>query len=203
MLLAATGTRRGVELLPTLKKSAAALERDRVPYMLGGSLACWARGGPAVAGDLDFMMRPEDAERALASLVGAGMREERPPEQWLFKAWDGEHMVDLIFDAAGLPITDEVFERAECLDVAAMRIPVMALEDVMTTMLWAMNERSLDYEHVVQIARSLREQIDWAEVRTRTTDSPYAAAFFVLLEQLGIVTQLAEPEATKPRIRVA
>jgi len=192
-----------VELQPTLKKAAAALERDGVAYVLGGSLACWARGGPAVAGDLDFMVRPEDAERALAALVREGMREERPPEQWLLKAWDGDCMVDIIFDAAGLPINDEVFARAECLDVAAMRIPVMALEDVMTTMLWAMNERSLDYEHVVQFARSLREQIDWAEVRARTADSPYAAAFFVLLEQLGIVTQVVRAPAAKPRIRVA
>ena len=192
-----------MELLPTLKRSVAALERERVPYMLGGSLACWARGGPAVAGDLDFMVKPEDAERALAALVAEGMREERPPEQWLFKAWDGEHMVDIIFEAAGLPITDEVFARAERLDVAAMRMPVMALEDVLTTMLSAMNERSLDYEHAVQIARSLREQIDWEEVRARTADSPYAAPFFVLLERLGIVTHVAEPQTSKPRIRVA
>jgi hypothetical protein len=192
-----------VELLPTLKKSAAALERDRVPYMLGGSLACWARGGPAVAGDLDLMIKPADAERALAALVSVGMREERPPEQWLLKAWDGEHMVDLIFEAAGLPITDDVLARADRLSVGAMSIPVMSLEDVLTTKLCAMNERSLDYEHAVQIARSLREQINWEEVRARTANSPYAAPFFVLLERLGIVTHVAEPAASKPRIRVA
>lgn len=192
-----------MELLPTLKRSAAALERGRVPYMLGGSLACWARGGPAVAGDLDFMVRPVDAERALAVLVDIGMREERPPEDWLLKAWDGDHMVDIIFEGAGLPITDEVFARAERMDVAAMRIPVMALEDVMTTMLCAMNERSLDYEHALQIARSLREQIDWGEVRARTADSAYAAPFFTLLDRLGIVPEMAEPQISKPRIRLA
>ena len=156
-----------MELLPTLKKAAAALERERVPYMLGGSLACWARGGPAVAGDLDLMVKPVDAERALEALLGVGMREER-----LLKAWDGDHMVDLIFEAAGLPITDEVFARADRISVAAMSIPVMALEDVLTTKLFAMNERALDYEHPLQIARSLREQVDWAEVRARTAQSP-------------------------------
>ena len=192
-----------MELLPTLKKAAAALERDRVPYLLGGSLACWARGGPAVAGDLDFMVKPADAERALAALVGVGMREERPPEQWLLKAWDGEHMVDLIFEAAGLPITDEVLARGDRLSVGAMSMPVMALEDVLTTKLTAMNERSLDYEHVVQIARSLREQIDWDAVRDRTADSPYAAPFFTLVERLGIAPRLATRETSKPRIRVA
>jgi hypothetical protein len=192
-----------VELLPTLKKSAAALEREAVPFMLGGSLACWARGGPAVAGDLDLMLKPEDAERALATLVGIGMRPDHPPEQWLLKAWDGDYMVDLIFAGAGLPITDEVFARADELSVGAMSIPVMALEDVLTTKLWAMNERSLDYEHVLQIARSLREQIDWDTLRTRTADSPYAAPFFTLVERLGVAPRIAEPEATKPRIRVA
>jgi hypothetical protein len=192
-----------VELLPTLKKASAALEHERVPYMLGGSLACWARGGPAVAGDLDLMVKAADVERALAALVSVGMRGERPPEQWLLKAWDGDHMIDIIFEAAALPITDEVLARADRLSVGAMSIPVMALEDVLTTMLCAMNERSLDYEHAVQIARSLREQINWDEVRARTADSPYAAPFFVLLERLGIVTRVPAPAASKARIRVA
>jgi len=202
-VLGPNGYSADVELLPTLKKAAAALESDRVPFLLGGSLACWARGGPDVAGDLDFMVKPVDAERALAALVGVGMREERPPEQWLLKAWDGDHMVDLIFEAAGLPITDEVFARGERLSVGAMSMPVMALEDVMTTKLTAMNERALDYEQVLQIARSLREQIDWEEVRARTADSPYAAPFFTLIERLGIAPRMATPEVSKPRIRVA
>jgi hypothetical protein len=192
-----------VDLIPTLKKSAAALEREGVPYLLGGSLACWARGGPAVAGDLDFMVKPADAERALGALLEIGMREERPPEQWLLKVWDGDHMVDLIFEAAGLPITDEVLARGDRMSVNAMSIPVMALEDVLTTKLWAMNERSLDYEHVLQIARSLREQIAWDELRARTAESPYAAPFFTLVERLGICPALAAPETSKPRIRVA
>ena len=43
----------------------------------------------------------------------------------------------------------------------------------------------------------------WNEVRARTADSPYAAPFFTLVERLGIVPHAAEPQATKPRIRVA
>jgi hypothetical protein len=192
-----------MELIPTLKKSAGALERSGVPFMLGGSLACWARGGPAVAGDLDFMVRPADAEQALSALVAAGLRAERPPEQWLLKAWDGDHMVDLIFEPAGLVMTDDVFERAEPLSVCAMKMPVMALEDVLTTKLHALDERSLDYEQVLGIARSLREQIDWSALRARTAATPYAAPFFTLVEGLGIAAPAAAPEATKPRIRVA
>jgi hypothetical protein len=40
---------------------------------------------------------------------------------------------------------------------------------------------------VLELARSLREQIDWSFVRERTSDSPFASAFFTLVEELGIV----------------
>jgi len=50
-----------------------------------------------------------------------------------------------------------------------------------------MREHELDYESVVQMARPVREQVDWKDVRSRTDDSPYAAAFFTLAEELGIL----------------
>jgi predicted nucleotidyltransferase len=175
-------------MMDTLKKSAAALRDAGVPFMLGGGLAAWARGGPESNHDLDLMLKPEDADTALDVLAEAGMRPERPPEGWLYKAWDENHvMVDLIFEPTGLSITDETFERAEDMEVEAVSMKVMSLEDVFVTKLLAMDEQSLDYKPVLQMARSLREQIDWDDVRARTP-SPYAAAFFTLAEELGILS---------------
>jgi predicted nucleotidyltransferase len=171
----------------TLKKAAGALRQENVPFMLGGGLAVWARGGPDTDHDLDLMLKPEDAERALDVLEAEGMQPERPPEHWLFKAYDGEVLVDLIFEPSGLPIDDDVFSRAEELDVYAVRMLVMPIEDVLVTKLRAMGEHQLDYEAVLEIARVLREQIDWDDVRERTADSPYARAFFALVEELGVV----------------
>ena len=74
----------------TLKKSVAAFREADVPALLGGSLAVWARGGPETHHDLDFVVKPADAERALQALEGAGMAAERPPEGWLLKARDGD-----------------------------------------------------------------------------------------------------------------
>ena len=37
------------------------------------------------------------------------------------------------------------------------------------------------------MARPVREQVDWANVRERTNGSPFAAAFFTLGEELGIL----------------
>ena len=177
----------------TLKRTVAALRDAGIPFLLGGSLACWARGAPETRHDLDFMIRPEDTERALVALENVGMRREDPPEEWLVKAWDGPVLVDLIFGPSGMAIDDEALARGEELDVLSMRMPVMALEDVVATKLCAMTEHAIRYESLLGISRALREQIDWEEVRRRTEHTPFAAAFFVLLDGLGIVPAGSTP----------
>src|SRR3954451_1263984 len=124
----------------SLRKSIEALDRRRVPFLLGGSLAVWARGGPESCNDLDLMVRRDDADDALAALEDAGMRGERPAEGWLLKAWDGDVLVDLIFDPKGLPIDDAVFERSEAVSVFGLEIRSMSLEDVLITKLRSMHE---------------------------------------------------------------
>ena len=175
------------DLLETLKKAAAALREADVPFLLGGGLAAWARGGPETEHDLDLMVRPEDAERALKGLEETGFRPEDPPEEWLYKAWDGDVMVDIIFGPSGGPVDDAMFMRAEEIDVHAVTMKVMALEDVMVTKLLSLREHEVDYESVLEIARALREQIGWEAVWRRTSHSPYARAFFYLAEELDIV----------------
>jgi len=170
-----------------LKKAAAALRGADIPFLLGGSLASWARGGPETRHDLDLMIKPEDVGAATRALEAAGLRAEDPPEEWLVKAWDGAVLVDLIFAPKGMDMTDEVLARGEVLSVLGMEMRVMALEDVLVTKLMALSEHSLRYESLLPIARALREQVDWADVRARTSESPFARAFFVMLEGLGVV----------------
>ena len=175
-------------LAGTLKRAAAVLREASVPFVLCGSLASWARGGPPlVTKDVDFCVKPDDAERALEALAEAGMPIERPPEGWLYKAFDGDTLVDLLFCPADVPVTDEVLERSDELSVLSVPMRVAAIDDIVATKLLALGEHSLDLEQLLQIARSLREKIDWEEVRARTEDSPYAHAFFALVEALGVV----------------
>jgi Nucleotidyl transferase of unknown function (DUF2204) len=171
----------------SMKKAVAALREADVRFLLAGSLAVWARGGPEARHDLDFVVKPEDADRALGVLADAGMTPEEPPEEWLHKAWDGDVLIDIIFAPRGLEVTDEVIERGELLHVVGITIPVMAIEDVLATKLMALHEHDLDYTSVLRIVRSVREQIDWPSLRARTRGSPYALAFFVMCEELGIV----------------
>jgi hypothetical protein len=190
-------------LIETLKLAVATLRERGIRFALGGSLAAWARGGPVTRNDLDLMVKPADAETALRALEAAGMRPERPPEEWLFKAWNGDVLVDLIFCPAGLQMTDEVLDRADVVAVAAVATPVLALEDVLVTMLCAIDEHTLDYSRLVAIVRSLREQIDWQQLRNRTAGSPYAQAFFTLVEGLGIAPspgRLARGQSSRVRV---
>jgi predicted nucleotidyltransferase len=176
------------QLIGTMKKAAAVLRDAGIPHALGGGLACWARGGPQTEHDVDFVVKPEDAERAQQALAEAGFRTEKPPEPWLLKAYDDDLLVDLIFEPQGGAVDDALLERCEEMEVGAMRLPVVPLEDVMVQKLLVVTEQEPDYSSVLEIARALREQIDWDEVRSRTQGAPFAAAFFTLLDELDIVS---------------
>lgn len=175
------------ELVESLKRSVATLDAAGVPYLLGGGLGCWARGGPPSSNDIDLMVKPEDAGRAQQALAEAGMRPENPPEQWLLKAWDGDILVDLIFEPSGMRIDDEAIARGQVISVEAMQTRVMDLGDIVATKLLALDEHSADYRDLILITRSLREQIDWEQLRERTAASPFAAAFFTLADGLEII----------------
>ena len=94
-------------------------------------------------------------------------------------------------EPAGGPITDGTIERADVLEVVALRIHTASLEDVMTQKLLALTEQEPDYGSVLELARALREQIDWTIVRKRTASSPFAKGFFTLVEALGVVEAAA------------
>jgi hypothetical protein len=191
-------------LVETLKHSAAALRDAGVPFALAGSAACWARGAPEPRNDIDFAIAPDDRDRAERALANAGMRTERPPEGWLLKGYQDDVLVDVIWKLAGCPSTAEVLARADELSVQAVPMPVLALDDVMTSKLCAFDEQSLDFAATLSIARALREQVDWAAVRERTAASPYARGFLALLEELEVIerTPRAHQDAHHPRIRV-
>jgi len=182
----AQGAAPAEDLLDAMMSVAAALRDAEVPYLLAGSFAAWARGGPARDTDLDIAVKPDDADRAVEALEAAGMKEKPTPEEWLRKVCDGDVQIDLIFHPAGLDVDDAVMERGDDIEVNGMTFRVMAIDDVMTTKLFAFKEHYLDYESTLEMARMLREQIDWDELRRRCYDYAYAKPFFTLAEELGV-----------------
>ena len=174
-------------IIESCKRVAAILLDAKIPFAVGGGIACWCYGAPESSHDVDIMLREEDARRAQEILANEGMKPVDPPEDWLLKVYDGDVLVDLIYRPEGLTITDEVLERAPLRDVSAMKMKVLKIEDVFVTKLLSYNEHHLDYLALLAIARAVREQVDWGHVTAATDHSPYAAGFLTLVERLGIV----------------
>lgn len=174
-------------IVAVLKQAVAALRDAGVPFAVAGGLACWARGGPLSDNDIDLVLCESDAPRAVAALQDAGMTHEDPSEEWLTKAQDDGVTIDLIFHPSGIEVTPEVLGRAEDLQVQAVTMPVLPLEDVFVTQLLSLDERHLAYEGLIEAARAVREQVDWDEVRRRTDEATFARAFFTMVEGLGVV----------------
>jgi Uncharacterised nucleotidyltransferase len=175
-------------LLTAMRSAAGELRDNDIDVALAGGLAVYARGGPPTEHDVDFMLRQNDADRAFEILTDAGFRAERPPEGWLYKVFDAnDSMIDLIFAPNGNPeIVSEILDRADEIEVYAITMKVMTVADVLATKLLTLKEHEVDYGSVLEIARACREQIDWDLLRSRTAESPYARAFFTLVDELGL-----------------
>jgi hypothetical protein len=174
-------------LLRTLKRAAAVLEEAGVGFALAGGFAAYARGAAVSTHDVDFVLRERDIEPALEALEAAGMRRHESPENWLAKAYDGEHLVDLIHTPSGREVDEELLARADRLSVAAVLMPVLTATDLVVMRLLAFTETACDFGDFLHVCRALREQVDWPHVAKETADSPYAYAFLVLLNRLGVI----------------
>ncbi|MDM4720466.1 nucleotidyltransferase [Micromonospora sp. WMMA1363] len=181
-------------LVHTLKKVAAVLKQEEIPFALVGSFAVYAHGGHSSEHDVDFLIREVDVDRALAALVTAGFTAERPPEDWLVKVFDDDRMVDLIHRPIETPVTDETFVDTVVRPVDAIHMPVLSATQLMVHRLLSFSQHYCDFARGLPLARSLREQIDWERVRKETQHSPYAKAFLVLLDRLDVVPYSGTPE---------
>lgn len=174
-----------------LRKTAVALGKAEIPYALCGTYAAWARGAPEPLHDADFVIREEDVDVARKALEDAGLELREPAEDWLFKAYNDGQLVDVLFRMVGEPVSMDVFERCDVLEVLAVRMPVLSATDLMSTKLRVLHEHYCDYARLLPVARALREQVDWDLVRRECADNPFASNFLNLLADLEIVERPA------------
>ena len=174
-------------LREALKRVAVALKTADVPFALTGGYAVWARGGPEPDHDVDFLVAYDDVEQAEHALKADGLDVVHPPEDWLFKAYLDGAMVDVIHRHSGGPAQRSTVEDADVFEVLSVEMPVLSATEVVVQKMLALDEHYCDFGAMLPVVRALREQVDFAQVREETADSPYAAALVFLLERLGIV----------------
>ena len=173
-------------LREALKRTAVALKQGSVPFALGGGYASWALGGPEPEHDVDFVVAERDQEPAARVLEEAGLRVERPAEDWLFKVFLDGAMVDVIHRIGGVPVHTDLIERAVDTEVLSVRMPVLGATDLLAGKLVALSEHACDFGKVLPSARALREQVDWEHLRSEVNGNPFADAFLDLARRLGV-----------------
>lgn len=174
-------------LREALKRVATALKETGVHFALMGGYAAWIRGGPEPDHDVDFLIRPEDADQVAGQLAEKGLQVVQPPEDWLFKVFIDDAMVDVIYRAGGALHVEPALDRATSMEVLSVKMPVLTATDLVEQKLGVLSERYCDLGAVLPVARALREQVDWAEVRRAVAGNPFAEVCLRLLEQLQII----------------
>ena len=195
----ASGYKRGMgepdqhDLREALKTVAVALKRAGRPFALIGGYGVWARGGPEPNHDADFLIAKEDAAEVAQAMADQGLQVVQPPEDWLFKVFVDDALVDIIFRPAGTYADRSVVERATPLRVLSIEMPVMPATDLLVHRLNALTEHYCDFAVHIPVARALREQVDWDVVRRDTAHNDFAAALLFLLERLEIISSREGP----------
>ena len=179
------------ELRDALKHSAAALKADGVPFALGGGYALWVHGAPEPGHDVAVGGAAAAGRAAATSGGGGGFRVERPPEDWLFKAWWGESLVDVLHKLRGITVVPELVASATETEVLGLRMPVLPPTPIMVAKLHSLAENYSDFGALLPAFRAVREQLDWPLLTGEVAGRPFAEAFLFLLRRLDI----APPEA--------
>jgi hypothetical protein len=174
-------------LREALKRVAVTLKDSGIPFALIGGYAVWARGGPEPEHDVDFMVAHDDAAAAAEHLAKADLHVVQPPEDWLFKVYTDDAMVDVIHRDAGEPARRAEVSDADQIEVLSVQMPVLSATRILIQRLAAIDEHTCDFSRQLPVARALREQVDWDRVRKETADNDFAAAFLFLLERLSVV----------------
>jgi hypothetical protein len=180
-------------LVETMKKAATILREAGIPFALAGGGAAYARGAAPPVHDVDFVILEMDTEDAAQAFDAAGMTVQRPPEGWLIKAFDGDLMIDLIFCLADEPVSWQLLDRAELMNVAAVQMPVLGATDLVLSWLGSFSEHYADFAATLTCVRPMREQVNWDFVRDATSESAFARAFLVLLEGLQVLPERPVP----------
>ncbi|NYG56266.1 nucleotidyltransferase domain-containing protein [Nocardioides perillae] len=176
-------------LREALKTVAVVLKEGDTPFALAGSYGLWARGAPEPVHDVDFVVAEEDAARVERLLADHGLEVQQPPEDWLFKVWQGDAMVDVLFRALRVPVTREQLADVDCLEVESVLMPVLSATELMAHKLGALEEHACDLGKVLPAARAVREQVDWERVAEETGENPFADAALHLLRRLGVAPE--------------
>ncbi len=109
-----------------------AVEKADIPYALIGGIASVGFGRQRSTKDIDLLVKPQDADRTLEALDGAGFRTEKTDPRWLYKGFKHNILVDIIFaSSGGVYLDQEMLNRAIRANYAGYSVRFISPEDLL------------------------------------------------------------------------
>lgn len=146
------------------------MDREEVPYVVGGGYAvAYYTGIQRHTKDLDLFIRPEDRDRALEALEGAGYRIDLIWPHFLVKALHGDDFVDLLYNSGnGLCQVDDDWikngTKAEVLGRPALLCPP---EEQLWSKAFVQDRDRFDGADVAHLIHCCGQNFDWRRLLRR------------------------------------
>lgn len=146
------------------------LQKTEIPFMVGGAFSLRAYADiERDTKDLDIFCKAGDSSRLLAALSEAGYTTQVTDPNWLAKAFNGEHFVDLISNSHnGLcPVDDIWLEHARDAEVLGISVKLVPPEEVLWTKIYVQARARFDGSDVNHMLRKVGADLDWERLLRR------------------------------------
>lgn len=151
-----------------LRAAVDAIEKHDVPYVLIGGVGSASLGRPRWTRDIDVLVTPVEAERALDALAAAGFDTERTNPHWIYKATKDDIVVDVIFRTVGdIYLDEEMLAHSARADFCGVTATVASPEDQIVIKAIAHDEQSARHWNDALALIAARD-IDWDYLLARS-----------------------------------
>ncbi|OPZ83135.1 MAG: hypothetical protein BWY76_02423 [bacterium ADurb.Bin429] len=179
-----------------LQKACDALDAIGVPYMVGGGTAVVLWGRNRRTKDFDLFLNREVLRAAMNALSLAGFTTTDTEKNWLYKAWWGDLLVDLIVEVrGGVRITDETMLRSRVVEQFGVTFRVMGPEDVVYRKITCLTEGRPDWHDAISIIARQGETFDWMYLLYLAQQHPRRVLAFLLFAQTEMNAPACSPSS--------
>ena len=165
-----------------------ALSAGGPPFLVGGAyaFACYS-GIERHTKDFDVFIRPDDVDRALATLGAAGFQTELTFPHWLGKAFSGDDYIDVIFSSGnGTARVDDLwFEHSTESEVLGMPVRLCPAEEMIWSKAYVMERERYDGADIAHLLRVRSASLDWDRLLSRF--DPHAELLLGIVLFFGFV----------------
>ncbi|HXH32626.1 MAG TPA: nucleotidyltransferase [Bacteriovoracaceae bacterium] len=149
-----------------------AMEESGIPYALIGGVAVKSMGRTRVTHDVDLFVRPDDADKVLQVLEKKNFQTQKRDPYWLYKAWQDEILVDVIFKSTGdIYFDEEVRAHVRRVPYLGRFINSISPEDLIIIKAAAHQENNPHHWHDA-LAVLKQGNLDWDYLLKRAKNAP-------------------------------